>query len=628
MIEQSPVNFFPTSRSSTDIPSGPLISDTLQISQSSASLTLTTDSLGHSITQVLLAPPAEVQNSSIVSGFQNFQDLEFIHEPGTLHSSKGPGHPHKANPMGPELTNEQLKARMPLLWDPNAQRDPPCCSMAEWLASAKSKTLPDIVSNQKTLSQADLPAAETFLPAQNSTPMQLPSCIIIPEAEDGVTINSEVENDAENDAIGVEDFYESQTEFNDQDPGLAGLEDEQSCMDTNTSPKRQPVLIPEWFKKSLDAKLSLIQHHDSNGKFTFYNQYQNFWVPQKSKWFQMHNAKVLGPEILYDFELFYWDPQLLVMILCPLCKKATLTRHGIQKRPCRCVGLEKSFWMIGARYKCPDCVSATGKHTITFMSWDSWIIASLPQSLAAEFPVVLSHQSALSSPILALECCLFQKGIGSKQFAEIIKTLHLCYFDQLHLQYLQMIQDNREKAIWKNFKFEPFSEFTDLKGYAGFIPSSMWFRDIYDQFIESHLPCINQYSAMLTARVCAIDHSHKITKHIVLINGVPVFVGLLTVTNEYGEIRILALVATKAHAQFETALLLMKQSLELYGHQMPSYFFIDNMSDKAFLEQCFPSLTVDVVPVDKYAKLPLFGNTHVTIMWACLLVDSRQQQLQ
>jgi len=563
------------------------------------------------VTWLPLIPPAEVQNSSIDSEFQNFQDLQFISEPGTLHSSKGLGRPRKANPMGPELTNEQLKARMPSLRDPNAERGPPRLSMAEWLASAKSKTLPHTVSDmviaQETSSQADLPAAAAILPAQSSTPMQLGTRTIIPDAEDGSAINSEAENDAENDAIGVEDFSESQTEFNDQDPGLANLEDEKSNTDANTGPKRQPVPIPEWFTKALDVKLALIQHRDSNGKFTFYTQYQNFWVPQKAKWFQMRNAKVLRPEILYDFELFYWDPQLLVMISCPLCKKATLTRHGIQKRPRRCVGLEKSFWMIGARYKCPDCVSATGKHTVTFMSWDSRIIASLPQSLAAEFPVVLTHRSALSSPILALERCLFQKGIGSKQFSEIIKSLHLRYFDQLHLQYLQMIQDNRERVIWKNFKFEPFSEFTDSKGYAGFIPSSVWFRDLYDQFIESHLPRINQYSAMLTARVCAIDHSHKITKHIVQINSVPVFVGLLTITNEYGEIRILALVATKAHAQFETALLLMKQSLELYGHQMPSFFFTDNMSDKAFLERCFPSLTVDVVPVDKYAKLPLLN---------------------
>jgi len=54
-----------------------------------------------------------------------------------------------------------------------------------------------------------------------------------------------------------------------------------------------------------------------------------------------------------------------------------------------------------------------------------------------------------------------------------------------------MIYDNRDKYLWKNSTFKPFSEFADAKGYAGYIPSSIWFRDIYDQFIESHLPWIN-----------------------------------------------------------------------------------------------------------------------------------------
>lgn len=231
----------------------------------------------------------------------------------------------------------------------------------------------------------------------------------------------------------------------------------------------------------------------------------------------------------------------------------------------------------------------------------------MPKSLAVEFPVVLTHRSALSKPILALERALFQKGLGSSQFCEIIKTLHLRHFDQLHLQYLDMIYDNQNSNPWKNQIFRPFSQFADSQGYAGYVPSSRWFRDFYDQFIESHLPRINQYSAMLSARICAIDHSHKITKHIVMINGVPVFVGLLTVTNEYGEIHVLALVATKAHAQFEIALLNMGQSLELYDHEPPSYFFTDNMNDKGFLEKCFPSLLIDVVPVDKYARLPLLN---------------------
>src|SRR4051812_28155096 len=102
---------------------------------------------------------------------------------------------------------------------------------------------------------------------------------------------------------------------------------------------------------------------------------------------------------------------------------------------------------------------------------------------------------------------------------------------------------------------------------------------------------------MLSARVCSIDYSHKITKHIVIVNGVPVFIGLLTVTNEYGEIKVLALVATKAHAQFEVALINMRKSLALYGHKPPSFFFTDNMSDKSFLEKCFPSLLENVQPI-------------------------------
>ena len=104
----------------------------------------------------------------------------------------------------------------------------------------------------------------------------------------------------------------------------------------------------------------------------------------------------------------------------------------------------------------------------------------------------------------------------------------------------------------------------------------------------------------------AIDHSHKVTKHIIVINGVPVFIGLLTVTNEYGEIRVMALVATKSHAQFEVALVKMREALTIYGHSQPELFYTDNLADKGFLEKCFPSLLKDVQPVDKYSKLPLF----------------------
>jgi len=117
--------------------------DTLDLTNiSTGAGILPADSFGSSATQIPLIPPAEVQNSSIGSEFQNFQDIQFINEPVTLHSSKGLGHPHKANPMGPELTNEQLKTCMPSLQDPDAERGPLQLSMTEWLASsAKVKPL-------------------------------------------------------------------------------------------------------------------------------------------------------------------------------------------------------------------------------------------------------------------------------------------------------------------------------------------------------------------------------------------------------------------------------------------------------------------------------------------------------
>jgi enamine deaminase RidA (YjgF/YER057c/UK114 family) len=83
-----------------------------------------------------------------------------------------------------------------------------------------------------------------------------------------------------------------------------------------------------------------------------------------------------------------------------------------------------------------------------------------------------------------------------------------------------------------------------------------------------------------------------------------VFTGLLTVTNEKGEIRVCALVATKSHSQFELALKNMKKSLELYGHSMPSVFFTDNVAqDRSFLESVFPSLRDGIIPVEKYSNL-------------------------
>lgn len=48
----------------------------------------------------------------------------------------------------------------------------------------------------------------------------------------------------------------------------------------------------------------------------------------------------------------------------------------------------------------------------------------------------------------------------------------------------------------------------------------------------------------------------------------------------------------------------MRESLERYGHDQPLVFYTDNMADKEFLENCFPSLREAVISVEKYSHLP------------------------
>ncbi|KAJ6624473.1 hypothetical protein B0H10DRAFT_2212585 [Mycena sp. CBHHK59/15] len=169
----------------------------------------------------------------------------------------------------------------------------------------------------------------------------------------------------------------------------------------------------------------------------------------------------------------------------------------------------------------------------------------------------------------------FQSGMGAKQFSDALCLWHLEYYDTLQIKYVSALARQKGMTAW----------------------------DLYDKFIEDHDHDFNQAIALLTALICAIDHSFKLTKHIAKVNGEQVFIALLTITNEKGEICVCNLVATKSHSQFELALEHMRESLILYSHDQPAVFYTNNMLDKDFLERCFPSLREDVIAVEKYSHL-------------------------
>ncbi|KIK09495.1 hypothetical protein K443DRAFT_127431 [Laccaria amethystina LaAM-08-1] len=395
--------------------------------------------------------------------------------------------------------------------------------------------------------------------------------MVIPDEDPQCTTDDfDDDEDPVGEGIGEED--------GEQDDGDE-VEDEPVCVDSGRnsgSRKRRP--LPAWLLQPFKAKIEESKRRDANRLPPLYAELQTFWFPQKATFFILQKPDVSPPD-LYNPQFFLWDPEALCShIPCPNCQRP-LHRHTHISHPRRCVDADSTFWMLGYCYRCRWCInSKSGRNTLTFRSWDPRILQVLPPHLAAEFPVQMSYRTAMSNTLFSWMRSCFQNGMGSKQFCDALRVQHLLSHDKLQLHH----------------------------GRHGFTPSSPWLRDMYCKFIEQHQHVFNQHMAMLTAEICAIDHSHKITKHIARVDGEQVFTALLMVTNEKGQIRAINFVATKSHSQFELALVCMWESLVRYGHLQPKIFFTAMPVDRQFLENVFASLCEEVVPVEKYAHLEPF----------------------
>ncbi|KAF8075929.1 hypothetical protein FPV67DRAFT_1396848, partial [Lyophyllum atratum] len=424
-------------------------------------------------------------------------------------------------------------------------------------------------------------------PSPLVTPDDDPSCLI--DDDEGRGSGEDSESGLLEDGIG------------DDDEDI----DEDSEVQSGARKSPTPRPLPTWLQEVFDSRVkeSLPENRGPDKLPPLYRDHKTFRFPRPATFFLLRETR-LSPQKIYDYDMYLWDPMCLNPggIPCPNCGTA-LWRHCHIPRPRRVVGFEKPLYIIGYRYRCPRCVLP---NSVTFRSWDPRILRVLSPDLAAEFPARLTFRSGISNDVMAFMRSCFQHGMGAKQFSNAILIQHLQNYDSIHLRYLQTLaQPSLFTTGPLAQKFKPFLPFNDRSsdGYHGFVPSSQWLRDVYDTFIEEHRSDFNQHTAMLTGKICAIDHSFKLAKHVAKVDGVQVFTALLTVTNEKGEIRVCNLVATKSHSQFELALHKMRQSLDLYGHEQPAVFYTDNMADKDFLEKCFPSLRQDLVPIEKHSHL-------------------------
>ncbi|GAA6034100.1 hypothetical protein JCM8097_000695 [Rhodosporidiobolus ruineniae] len=329
-----------------------------------------------------------------------------------------------------------------------------------------------------------------------------------------------------------------------------------------------------------------------------------------------YNARIPDPVDLCRRQFVYYDPFALIDkgAACPGCGKEKMARHGFPPRPRRVADLEDTVYLFGQRYLCNK--TKAGGCGRTFMSTHPLLLAQLPSYIRSSFPFHLTHRAAVTAVLFNQYRSAVQHGVGPVTFASMLSRAHRRRYDEKRRAYFQAIADRHYSKHAPPLdeqnvpRYTAFPDFDDPQGYAAYSPSAKWLNTAFNQFTELHESEIKQHTSLLTCEIAAIDHSHNIVKYIVRVDGEPVFTGLLTITNEYGEIKQCSLVPTKAHDQFVPAVESMRHHLVQYGHNEPFILYTDNpRGDAAALRAALPSLLRGVAPsLDSslYAHLPPF----------------------
>ena len=136
-----------------------------------------------------------------------------------------------------------------------------------------------------------------------------------------------------------------------------------------------------------------------------------------------------------------------------------------------------------------------------------------------------------------------------------------------------------------------FSTFENKKKYAGHVPNGAYFLQVfldYSTTIERHL---KRQIKILGATRWHIDASYKASARMAGHGGTNFFRSLITVVNEYGEVRVSFNVVTDSHDQMEFAIQSFQDTVREYGQESVSILISDKPdAEKTFFFRTMPSL--------------------------------------
>ena len=291
--------------------------------------------------------------------------------------------------------------------------------------------------------------------------------------------------------------------------------DDEDSVDGNLKEERSAM--PKWLKAEYaDFRERIAREIKLKGKPMCYQQ-NTFFDGGGSPFFGSHRKFQPSPQDFYKPCFFVWIPHLLIgRIPCPSCYSAgrkntkgelvLLQAYGWPKAPRRVVDVDRCIFIIGHRYACvhPQCKK-------TYQSWSPSLLAALPRSVSLHFNHHLTYRSGITDKLWSIMRESFLHCTGPEPFANMVRTHHVRRYEQLKLQYLELVYSRSRAAGRLLGKFQEFSSFDDPEGYAGFIPSSNYFRSIYVKTMAARGPTMDKHMSMLSASILEVDHSFKVS---------------------------------------------------------------------------------------------------------------------
>ena len=340
----------------------------------------------------------------------------------------------------------------------------------------------------------------------------------------------------------------------------------------------------------------------------------NFVVPREEAKYVCTKLKLRYSEPYYYQDVVVWVPDeqwgVECTPCCPSCgKNDKVGVHGYRTNHFgrRIVSLSSHYFIMSRRYICYGCKEERGKaeaaiaataereginievipstKPYTFMGYNPKSVSLLPFGHGDSFPAFFTHRSGVDKKIIDLMRPLFNAGVRPEQLSNILLELHSKEYTRQWKHREHQIEKDLLLNNSSPLKGTMFSAFADKSKYNGAVPTGKYLGNTYKLFHESIRSHLDKEVKKRGATRLHWDVSYKEAKHLCQYKGKQVYKGLVTATNEYGEIRVQFHIVTDSHEQMSAAIAAFRQTTEAYGQPPVKLFSTDNPSaDKAFFQ--------------------------------------------